>query len=110
MLWHLLLWSLGKRTHVRVRGQSMSPSYCEGDEVLVDPGAYRRRRPREGDVVLARHPYRRDLHLIKRVASVTPGQRYVLRGDNPDSLESTDSRAFGPVDLSAIEGRVVASL
>ncbi len=56
-----------------------------------------------GDVVLVRHPYRRDLELLKRVAAIVDGAM-VLRGDNP--AESTDSRTFGAVPMSQLIGRV----
>jgi nickel-type superoxide dismutase maturation protease len=104
---HLLLWALGRRVRYRVSGESMSPGLRSGDEVLVNPRAYRRRPPRAGDVVVARHPWRSDVRLIKRVASVTSSGALVLRGDNPDALASTDSRTLGALPLSALEGRVV---
>ena len=85
----------------------MAPTIAPDEEVLVDPNAYRRGPPRQGDVVLARHPFVEDTLLIKRVDHVTAGCRCFLRGDNPDSLESTDSRSFGTIAADAIVGRVV---
>ena len=82
----------------------MEPTYQEGDHVLVDPRAFRDRGPRQGDVVLVRHPFRRDLELVKRVAHVGDDGRLTLRGDNP--AHSTDSRTYGPVDPALVRGRV----
>ena len=104
----LVLWALGRRARVRVRGQSMEPGLPDGSFVLVDPRAYRSRAPRAGEVVLARHPYVRDLSLVKRVAAAPLEGRVALAGD---SLErSTDSRDFGAVALGDVMGRVVLKL
>ena len=106
----VFLWALGRRILCRISGESMAPGLRSGDEVLVDPRAYRRRPPRVGDVVLARHPWRTDVKIVKRVARVTSSGELFLLGDNPDRLQSTDSRSFGAVPLSAIEGRIVRRL
>ncbi|MBT7693440.1 MAG: nickel-type superoxide dismutase maturation protease [Gemmatimonadales bacterium] len=103
----LLLRVLGRRVRYRISGESMAPGLRSGDEVRVDPYAYRRRPPRVGDVVLARHPYRRDVKIVKRVSRVTAEGKLFLVGDNPDSLQSSDSRSFGAIAVGAIEGRVV---
>jgi len=105
---HLVLWALGRRARYRVRGTSMEPVLPDGSFVLVDPRAYRARAPRAGEVVLARHPFVRDLRLVKRVAN-EPNQGHVtLVGDRADS--STDSRDFGAVALGDVMGRVVLKL
>lgn len=84
----------------------MAPHLQTGDEVLLDPRAYRRNAPQPGDIVLAQHPYWRDLKLVKRVEAVLDGDRYRLSGDNP--AESTDSRAFGSIPRRDILGRVTS--
>jgi nickel-type superoxide dismutase maturation protease len=104
----LALWALGRRARFRVDGDSMSPALAPGDQILVDLGAYRRTRPRPGDVVLARHPYRRDVRLVKRVAGVAADGRCELAGDNPAA--STDSRGFGALPAEMVLGRVVLRL
>jgi len=93
---------------VRVRGTSMAPALPDGSFVLVDPRAYRSRPPEPGDVVLARHPYVRDLCLVKRVAEVARQGRVALVGDCAEA--STDSRDFGAVGLDHVLGRVVLRL
>ncbi|MBI1388481.1 MAG: nickel-type superoxide dismutase maturation protease [bacterium] len=100
----LLLWLAGRRVRRRVNGNSMTPALEHGDEVLADLNAYRRREPREGDVVIALHPYQTGVTLIKRISRLTPDGRYHLASDNP--AEGTDSAAFGPVDRKRILGRV----
>jgi nickel-type superoxide dismutase maturation protease len=102
----LLLWLLRRRRRVRVTGESMLPALRPGDEVLIDPGAYRRVPVQPGDLVVARHPYRTDVQLVKRVGSVLDDGRCALEGDNPS--ESTDSRSFGAVAPERIVGRVTS--
>ncbi len=105
-LQELLLWLLRLRRRFRVTGASMVPLLEPGDEVLVDTRAYRKTPPRPGDIVVARHPYRTDLLLIKRVAQVLDNGYCALKGDNPS--ESTDSRTFGSLPPERILGRVTS--
>jgi len=105
-LLELLLWLLRLRRRFRVTGASMSPLLQPGDEVLADPRAYRRRPPRPGDIVVARHPFRTDLRLVKRVTAVLENGHCLLEGDNPQ--ESTDSRAFGSLPPERLLGRVTS--
>ncbi len=91
---------------VTIRGWSMEPAVRPGEAVLFDRLAYVRSRPRRGDIVLAKHPARPGLRLVKRVAgapgdAVTAGgeervlgrDEYWLLGDNAGL--STDSRQLG---------------
>ncbi|MBM3239678.1 nickel-type superoxide dismutase maturation protease [Candidatus Poribacteria bacterium] len=103
-LGELLLWLLRLRRRFRITGNSMTPLLKPGDEVLVNPRAYQRMPPKPGDIVVTRHPYRTDLRLVKRVATVLPDGRCLIEGDNPS--ESTDSRSFGPVAPKQILGQV----
>jgi nickel-type superoxide dismutase maturation protease len=104
----LLLWLLRFRRRFRVTGSSMLPLLQPGDEVLVDPHAYKQIVPQVGDIVVSRHPYRVDVRLVKRVTAILSDGRCVLEGDNPS--DSTDSRSFGAVTLQHILGRVVSRL
>ena len=70
----------------------MQPVLSPGERVLFDRLAFDIRRPQPGDVVLARHPARPGLLMIKRVSECGAGG-YLLLGDN--TSESTDSRALG---------------
>src|SRR2546422_6901657 len=80
----------------------MLPALRPGERVLFDRLAYVIERPRRGDVVLARHPSRPGLQMIKRVAGGGPNE-YVLLGDNPAGR--TDSRTLGPFRRSDIVAR-----
>ncbi|WP_298777697.1 S26 family signal peptidase [uncultured Fretibacterium sp.] len=88
---------------VVVRGHSMYPTLRDGEPVVVDLSAYREEPPAVGDVVLAPHPFMRDVWMIKRVVGLVAGGRCVLQGDN--AMESSDSRSFGPIPLRNVRGR-----
>lgn len=81
----------------------MEPTLHDGEFVLVDED----RPPRPGELVLARHPERRLLTVVKRVASIGP-DGFVLASDNPDG--GTDSRQWGPLDPGLVVGTVVLVL
>lgn len=102
----LLLWVLRLRRRYRVTGNSMLPLLQPGETILIDPKAYRHTSPCPGDIVVAQHPYRSNLRMVKRVVAEVENGRCLLAGDNP--AESTDSRSFGPVDIEQILGRVTS--
>jgi len=83
----------------------MLPAYRDGATVLVDAGAYVDLPPRPGDVVLASHPFKAGVRMVKRVRRITPDGRVFLVGDNP--AESTDSRSFGTLRPDQILGKVI---
>ena len=102
----LFFWLLRFRKRFRVTGTSMAPLLQPGDEVLVDPRAYKRAAPRVGDIVVSQHPYRVDVRLVKRITAILKDGRCLLEGDNPS--DSTDSRSFGAVAPRQILGRVIS--
>lgn len=81
----------------------MSPALREGDFVFVDRKVVAGNIA-VGDIVLARHPYKTGLTLVKRIGGVTAEGLYYLVGDN--AAESSDSGSFGAIPLSSIEGKV----
>lgn len=100
----LLLLLLRRRSRFRVTGNSMIPLLKPGEILLVDLAAYRQKSPRVGDIVIAWHPHRTNLKIVKRVASVLDDGSCFLIGDN--SAESTDSRSFGAIAFAGILGKV----
>jgi nickel-type superoxide dismutase maturation protease len=88
---------------VKVAERSMEPALRPGDWLLVR----RTRRIRPGQIVLARHPARPDLLIVKRAARRVDGGWW-LESDNLDAGGATDSRRFGPVAEALIEGRLLA--
>jgi nickel-type superoxide dismutase maturation protease len=91
---------MGRRIAFLVEGDSMSPVLKDGDTVLVFPKA----KIDVGDIVLADHPYKSSVTVLKRVSNVDANGLVTLLGDN--EAESTDSRTFGPVSIKSIIGRV----
>ena len=92
---------------VKVAEVSMLPALRPGDWLLVR----RTRRIRPGQIVLARHPGRPDMLIVKRAARRVEVDReaaggWWLTSDNP-APAAVDSRRFGPVPDALIEGRVL---
>ena len=92
---------------VAVAERSMEPALRPGDWLLVRRGLRAGRPPRirPGQLVIARHPGRPDLLLVKRVAR-PQSHGWWLESDNPGA-GAVDSRAFGVVPAGLIEGRVL---
>jgi len=100
-LWSRLVRGWGLRGGVV--GPSMEPLLRDGDWILVDPDAFRRRDPRPGELVVVPDPRDRDRILVKRVAGTDAHGFLALAGDNPGA--STDSREFGTIDPREVLGR-----
>ena len=73
---------------VKVAERSMEPALRPGDWLLVR----RTRRIRPGQIVLARHPERPEMLIVKRAARRVDGGWW-LESDNPDA-GAVDSRAL----------------
>jgi len=88
---------------LKVTGESLSPSFREGDYVLVVKTPFLLRSFRRGDlVVFNQPPYG---VMIKRIDFLSPdGDNIFVIGSHP---ESTDSRQFGPIPRSNIIGKVI---
>ena len=88
----------------RVEDDSMRPALEPGDYVLVNRWAYKFRSPAKGDLVVVRDPETPQRFLVKRVSAVPDAMQIHVAGDNAD--RSRDSRAFGPIALREIVGKV----
>jgi nickel-type superoxide dismutase maturation protease len=86
---------------LKIRGQSLTPLYREGDYVLVSGLALRLRGLQRGDAVVFRHP--RLGELIKLVERLDGEEVFVL-GLDPDSV---DSRHFGAISQGSLLGKVI---
>ena len=100
----VLQWWIGRRIRVQVSGRSMSPTLEPGYEVLV----HKTRHVDVGDIVVAKHPFRSETLLIKRVHHQSSDGRLDLRGDAEEA--SSDSRTLGLFDPARIVGRVTSRL
>jgi nickel-type superoxide dismutase maturation protease len=85
----------------------MEPALRPGDWLLVRRSlrAGHQVAVRPGQLVIARHPGRQGMLLVKRAARREP-DGWWLESDNPGA-GAVDSRSFGPVPGELIEGRVL---
>ena len=90
---------------MQVDGRSMEPALHPQDRVLVKRWKSESGRSAPlGQIVVAWHPHRSDLRMIKRL-SWWDANGFWLEGDNP--AESTDSRQLGWIDPENLIGVVV---
>ncbi len=83
----------------------MFPVLKDNDVVFVNPNAYKASFPSVNDIVVAKHPYKDNTLLIKKIVSIDENEKFCLLGINKNS--STDSRSFGSVCKKHILGKVV---
>jgi nickel-type superoxide dismutase maturation protease len=88
---------------VEVTGDSMLPGLAPGDWLVVRRGA----RVRPGALVVAEHPGRPGLLIVKRAVHREPGGWW-LESDNQRAPGRQDSWDFGAVPDALLAGRVVA--
>ena len=81
----------------------MLPNLTSEDKILIN----QRCHPKPGDVVVAWHPRKPGVRLIKRLHKLDSNGMYLL-GDNPSA--STDSRQLGPIPAALLIGVVVSCL
>lgn len=101
-----------------VEGDSMAPTFTNGDVLLVEKLSYRIYKPQRGELLVFYNPHNRRETLVKRVIGL-PNERveledfimqlgpndYFVLGDNR-SL-SSDSRTFGAVQKTDMIGRAI---
>ncbi len=102
----LLLLLLRRRKRFQVAGESMLPLLKPGDEILVNPYAYRGSLPKINDIVVTRHPDQANLVIVKRITAIEHNGNCFLTGDN--SPGSTDSRHWGTIHSSDLAGKVTS--
>jgi nickel-type superoxide dismutase maturation protease len=99
-----ILFFLGRRRAVLVEGDSMLPNLKNGDGILINPNE----KFTVGDIILAKHPFKKSVNILKRISEIDENGNYFLVGDNPP--ESTDSRTFGALSPKHILGKAVCRL
>jgi nickel-type superoxide dismutase maturation protease len=93
-------WAWRHFERVEVAGLSMAPTLEPGDHILV----WRTGSVHPGDIVAASDPSRPGRAVLKRVVEAGPAGVFLL-GDNAE--HSTDSRQYGPVPITSVQGRAI---
>ena len=99
----------------------MAPTLGDGQVVVVSRHAYRRRKPRRGELVAARPRPLQGTAMVKRLAGLPHDRitvsgrhwqlgddQYFLLGDRAD--DSLDSRRLGPMSREELIGPLCARL
>ncbi len=81
----------------------MQPTIYEGDIVIFHPLETFNKPLSEGLIVIANHPLKKEMQIIKRINNIS-NYGFELLGDNPES--SIDSRQFGLIPKHLIKGIV----
>ncbi len=87
-----------KSIEVRIHGDSMWPTLCDGQCVEAVTGT----TPTIGNIVVAKHPWK-EIFIVKRVTEILP-DGFFIEGDNPDPTGTEDSHNFGPIPTTSIIG------
>jgi nickel-type superoxide dismutase maturation protease len=95
MLLGISLDSIKDYIHVEIIGDSMSPTLNNGETRIFQ--TVENIELVTGDIVLAKHPFKRKINIVKRITKVSKSGSFFLEGDNPCLNESSDSRSFGYV-------------
>lgn len=64
--------------HFRIEGPSMQKKYKHGQSVFVNKLAYLLHSPKQGDVVVLWHPFKKNTRIMKRIAA-GPGTQVQLQ-------------------------------
>lgn len=99
-------------TLARVSGDSMAPTFADGEILLVRIYKERPRNLRLLQIVLVERELQPGIHYIKRIQKIH-GDGYWVEGDNRDTEIQklmNDSRTWGYLNGSEIRGRVLFRL
>ena len=78
---------------VEIIGDSMSPTFLNGEIRIFQ--IVQNTELKIGDIVLAKHPFKKNIKIVKRITKVSRSGSVFLEGDHPSLNESSDSRSFG---------------
>ncbi len=84
-----------------VKGQSMTPTFENGDYLIVDEISYRLRAPKRGEVVVFKYPENPSQRYIKRIAGL-PGETIEIKDGKVIIFENNQRQVLDESDyLSA---------
>ena len=96
---------MAQHLDVRIQGDSMWPTFRDG-EVLTFRSLKANETLAPGDVVLAYHPLKDNVLMVKRIHRIEPDGHLFLTGDQPDPTSTEDSHNFGPVASTAVKAKL----
>lgn len=80
-----------------VRGQSMEPSFHQGDYLIIDELSYQFRAPQRGEVIVFKYPQDPSQRYIKRIVglpgetiTIQHGQVYISQDSASQALDETE--------------------
>jgi signal peptidase I len=101
-----------------VSGDSMVPTFQNGDYLLIDELTYRLREPERGEVIVFRYPKDEKLFFIKRViglpgerVEINNGQITIINGEHPqgfmldEAYISSSLETGGTEDITLADGQ-----
>jgi nickel-type superoxide dismutase maturation protease len=88
--------------HVIIRGDSMWPTFSDGEKVTASEVS--KKNLTIGNIVVSKHPLKSKVIIVKRIKEILTENQLFLQGDNPDPLASEDSHNFGPVNIDLVVG------
>lgn len=88
--------------HVIIRGESMWPTFSDGQKLVGSKLG--KEVLTKGDIIVAKHPLKPKVTIVKRISEILETGQLFLQGDNPDPLASEDSHNFGPLNISLVIG------
>lgn len=77
-----------------VSGASMTPTFSDGDYLLVDQVTYRFREPLRGEVVVFRSPTDSSIYFIKRIVGL-PGEAVIIKNGAITIENKSNPQGFG---------------
>ena len=87
--------------HFSIKGNSMSPTYIDGDSICMDK--FNSNHTIEiNDIVVFIHPFKKDCKIIKRVKKIKDNFKLFVEGDNIDLASTDDSHNFGYININKI--------
>jgi len=100
---NLIKFFFGKYRPIKIKGDSMKPTFIDGQIVWVDYSNRSLEKIKKNDIILFKNPEGNNL-IVKRVAKINPEKGFWMKGDNSYPLESTDSEKFGYVKKELLRG------
>ena len=83
-----------------VKGNSMLPTYKDGDSISLS--SFEGQKIKVNDIVVCSHPFKTNLKILKRVTKIKDDRKLFLEGDNMDISSSEDSHNFGYIDTNNV--------